>query len=60
MGTKNPESTLCTQCGGDGEIIHRQGFFTLFGMCPSCEGTGRKPLRAKKNPNEDLKDKLLH
>lgn len=31
----------CQQCGGRGQVIHRQGFFTLQTTCPVCRGDGR-------------------
>ena len=31
----------CGQCGGSGQVIHRQGFFTLQTTCPACRGEGR-------------------
>ncbi len=33
-----PES--CRHCGGRGQVIHRQGFFTLQTTCPVCRGEG--------------------
>jgi molecular chaperone DnaJ len=36
-GTK-PQA--CTQCGGHGQVIHRQGFFTIQTTCPRCQGQG--------------------
>lgn len=30
----------CGQCGGRGQVIHRQGFFTLQTTCPVCRGEG--------------------
>jgi molecular chaperone DnaJ len=35
----SPES--CKQCGGSGQVIHRQGFFTLQTTCPVCRGEGK-------------------
>lgn len=37
-GTR-PET--CPQCGGNGQVIHRQGFFTLQTTCPACRGEGK-------------------
>jgi molecular chaperone DnaJ len=31
----------CRQCNGTGQVIHRQGFFTLQTTCPACRGEGR-------------------
>jgi molecular chaperone DnaJ len=30
----------CGQCGGRGQVVHRQGFFTLQTTCPVCRGEG--------------------
>lgn len=37
-GTK-PQT--CSQCGGHGQVIHRQGFFTIQTTCPRCHGQGQ-------------------
>ncbi|MCA9709315.1 MAG: molecular chaperone DnaJ [Myxococcales bacterium] len=31
----------CRHCGGRGQVVHRQGFFTLQTTCPVCRGEGR-------------------
>jgi len=33
--------TLCPYCHGQGEVQHRQGFFTMREVCPNCRGAGR-------------------
>lgn len=33
-----PES--CATCGGEGQVQHTQGFFTLSSTCPQCNGAG--------------------
>lgn len=33
--------SACQQCGGNGQVIHRQGFFTLQTTCPVCRGEGK-------------------
>ena len=38
----------CPQCGGDGQIRHNQGFFSISQTCPRCGGAGEvieKPCR---------------
>jgi molecular chaperone DnaJ len=30
----------CPACGGQGRILHAQGFFTLERTCPNCQGRG--------------------
>lgn len=32
---------VCGQCGGHGQVIHRQGFFTIQTTCPRCHGQGQ-------------------
>lgn len=32
----------CAQCGGRGQVTHRQGFFTLQTTCPVCRGQGKR------------------
>ncbi|MEM6995788.1 MAG: molecular chaperone DnaJ [Myxococcota bacterium] len=34
-------SSSCQQCGGRGQVVHRQGFFTLQTTCPVCRGEGK-------------------
>ena len=31
----------CDYCGGTGQVVHRQGFFTLQTTCPKCKGEGQ-------------------
>ncbi len=31
----------CRQCGGRGQVLHQQGFFTLSSTCPVCRGEGQ-------------------
>jgi molecular chaperone DnaJ len=35
----NPE--VCTACGGRGQIVRSQGFFSMATTCPQCRGQGR-------------------
>ena len=42
------EKSICSQCGGHGEVRLSQGFFTMRRTCPRCQGEGRqitKPCR---------------
>jgi len=32
---------VCSQCNGHGQVIHRQGFFTIQTTCPRCQGQGK-------------------
>lgn len=46
----------CSDCEGEGEVLHRSGFFALRGKCEACDGQGTK---TKPSPEQELKDKLL-
>ncbi|MCS6837406.1 MAG: molecular chaperone DnaJ [Bdellovibrionaceae bacterium] len=35
---KDPE--LCKTCGGRGQVVRQQGFFTVATTCPTCRGEG--------------------
>jgi molecular chaperone DnaJ len=39
-GSKSKKRQTCQQCGGSGNIHHRQGFFSLSRPCPLCHGRG--------------------
>ncbi|MEK7356487.1 MAG: molecular chaperone DnaJ [Bdellovibrionota bacterium] len=38
---KGSESDVCNTCGGNGQVIAQQGFFTVQTTCPKCQGAGR-------------------
>lgn len=38
---KGSEPTICTTCGGAGQVRIQQGFFSVQQACPHCRGTGR-------------------
>lgn len=38
---KGSTPKTCTTCGGAGQVIHRQGFFTVQTACPDCHGAGQ-------------------
>jgi molecular chaperone DnaJ len=40
-GSRGGGRTACRRCGGRGQVIHRQGFFTLSQTCPDCGGSGQ-------------------
>ncbi len=43
QGTKlrpGTKKSICSSCGGRGQIRHHQGFFTLTRTCPQCGGSG--------------------
>jgi len=33
--------TVCTMCGGRGQVRYQQGFFSISRPCPTCQGAGR-------------------
>jgi molecular chaperone DnaJ len=42
------KTKVCSQCGGQGQIISSRGIFSIAQTCPRCEGRGRvveKPCR---------------
>ena len=39
-GSRAGARTTCEVCHGHGQVIHRQGFFTLSQTCGACGGTG--------------------
>ena len=50
---KNSEVVNCSTCGGTGQVLSRQGFFTMATTCPQCRGAGKsiknpcKPCRGE-------------
>jgi len=40
-GAKGGARTTCRPCGGRGQILRQQGFFTLSQTCGACRGTGQ-------------------
>ncbi len=40
-GSRDGSRSTCGPCGGRGQVIHRQGFFTMSQTCRSCGGTGQ-------------------
>ena len=48
---KGSSATTCTTCGGRGQVIRQQGFFSMTSPCPTCGGEGQ----IIKNPCTDCK-----
>lgn len=38
---KGSEPTVCSTCGGSGQVHIQQGFFTIQQTCPACHGRGK-------------------
>lgn len=38
---KGSQPVNCTMCGGSGQVVRQQGFFTMASTCPSCRGEGQ-------------------
>ena len=41
-GAKDGKLSTCDYCGGQGQIMMRQGFMTFTQECPKCHGVGKK------------------
>ncbi len=37
---KGTQSTTCGTCGGRGQVVRAQGFFSMASTCPTCRGQG--------------------
>ncbi len=52
----------CQQCGGRGQILRSQGFFTMSSTCPICHGTGEiieQPCKDCKGTGRTPKERTL-
>ncbi len=38
---KNSQVSACPTCGGSGQVVARQGFFSMATTCPQCRGEGK-------------------
>lgn len=50
---KGSSPITCTMCGGAGQVIRQQGFFTMASNCPQCDGEGqvvKDPCKTCKGP----------
>lgn len=57
---KQPER--CPTCGGQGQVISSQGFFSVATTCPACRGTGqliRYPCKTCKGKGRQLEQKKI-
>jgi len=45
-GAENGKMETCPTCGGQGQVVMRQGFMTFAQECPHCHGVGQKAAHA--------------
>lgn len=38
---KGSSATTCSTCGGRGQVVRQQGFFSMATTCPTCHGEGQ-------------------
>lgn len=50
---KGSTPEVCRTCGGQGQVVRSQGFFSMASTCPDCQGEGTK----NKNPCKPCKGK---
>ena len=48
---KGSSPSVCDMCDGHGQVLRRQGFFTIQSVCPQCKGSGE----IIKNPCPDCR-----
>lgn len=59
---KGSHAETCTMCGGSGQVVSRQGFFTMQTTCPQCRGEGtqiKKPCKSCKGSGRTAKSKKI-
>lgn len=59
---KGSSVETCSMCGGQGQVISRQGFFSMQTACPQCRGEGqivKKPCRTCKGAGRTTKTKRI-
>lgn len=57
---KQPE--ICSTCGGTGQVVSSQGFFSVATSCPACRGNGkliRYPCKSCKGKGRTLEDRKI-
>jgi len=54
-GKDGAKPITCGTCGGRGQVMRRQGFFTMSSPCPNCHGSGE----TQENPCGDCSGKGL-
>lgn len=59
---KGSQVETCSMCGGHGQVVTRQGFFSMQTACPQCRGEGqtiKKPCRTCKGSGRTEKSKRI-
>ncbi|NUM58338.1 MAG: molecular chaperone DnaJ [Bdellovibrionaceae bacterium] len=59
---KGSHAETCSMCGGSGQVVTRQGFFTMQTTCPQCRGEGtiiKKPCRTCRGSGRTAKAKKI-
>ncbi|MBL7545924.1 MAG: molecular chaperone DnaJ [Bdellovibrionaceae bacterium] len=59
---KGSQVETCSMCGGQGQVVTRQGFFSMQTACPQCRGEGqviKKPCRTCKGSGRSSKSKRI-
>jgi molecular chaperone DnaJ len=54
-GKNGAQPVTCSTCGGRGQVMRRQGFFSMSSPCPDCAGSGQ----VQKDPCKDCGGKGL-
>ncbi len=56
------QAETCPTCGGTGQVVSSQGFFSVATSCPSCRGNGkliRHPCKNCKGKGRTLEDRKI-
>jgi molecular chaperone DnaJ len=62
-GAKDGQLQTCSTCGGQGQIVMRQGFMTFAQKCPHCQGRGQVVKEACpecQGRSYELKSETIH
>lgn len=62
-GAKDGQLQTCSTCGGQGQIVMRQGFMTFAQECPHCQGRGQVVKEACpecQGRSYELKSETIH
>lgn len=56
------QSEICPTCGGTGQVVSSQGFFSVATSCPACRGNGkliRHPCKSCKGKGRTMEDRKI-